>query len=120
MWDISDFKYLGMKRHVYLFFAKEPADKKDCWSAVLRGLDGRMLLIFSEGIQENGITSDSNLKIHSDNGSPLRSQPTVNLFKSKCVELDTSRPLKSNDNPYVESLFGTLKGPFDFKVDYWE
>lgn len=49
------------------------------------------------------------LVLHSDNGSPMKSQ----TFQAKLVELGItpshSRPRVSNDNPYSESLFRTLK-----------
>ncbi|WP_442478224.1 IS3 family transposase [Vibrio aerogenes] len=49
------------------------------------------------------------LVLHSDNGSPMKSL----TLKAKMEELGVlssySRPRVSNDNPYVESLFRTLK-----------
>lgn len=49
------------------------------------------------------------LILHSDNGSPMKSQ----TFMAKLAELKISpsysRPRVSNDNPYSESLFKTLK-----------
>ena len=49
------------------------------------------------------------LVLHSDNGSPMKSL----TFKAKMEELGIissySRPRVSDDNPYVESLFRTLK-----------
>lgn len=49
------------------------------------------------------------LVLHSDNGSPMKSQ----TFQAKLIELGItpshSRPRVSNDNPYSESLFRKLK-----------
>ena len=49
------------------------------------------------------------LVLHADNGAPMKSQ----TLKAKLEELQItgshSRPRVSNDNPYVESLFRTLK-----------
>ncbi|PMH37960.1 integrase, partial [Vibrio sp. 10N.286.49.B3] len=49
------------------------------------------------------------LVLHSDNGAPMKSL----TFKAKMEELGVissySRPRVSDDNPYVESLFRTLK-----------
>ena len=49
------------------------------------------------------------LVLHADNGAPMKSQ----TLKAKLEELHItgshSRPRVSNDNPYVESLFRTLK-----------
>ncbi|MEZ8311783.1 DDE-type integrase/transposase/recombinase [Vibrio splendidus] len=52
---------------------------------------------------------NQDLVIHSDNGAPMRSL----AFKVKMEELGIassySRPRVSDDNPYVESLFLTVK-----------
>ncbi|WP_198244053.1 integrase core domain-containing protein [methane-oxidizing endosymbiont of Gigantopelta aegis] len=49
------------------------------------------------------------LVIHSDNGSPMKGA----TLRAKLVDLDIatsfSRPRVSNDNPYSESLFKTVK-----------
>ena len=52
---------------------------------------------------------NQSLVLHSDNGAPMKSL----MFKAKMEELGIissySRPRVSDDNPYVESLFRTLK-----------
>ena len=49
------------------------------------------------------------LVIHSDNGGPMKGA----TLRAKMIELDIaasySRPRVSNDNPYSESLFKTVK-----------
>jgi putative transposase len=52
------------------------------------------------------------LTIHSDRGSPMKSQPVSYLYAELGITRTFSRPHVSNDNPYSESQFKTLKyGP---------
>ena len=49
------------------------------------------------------------LVLHSDNGSPMKSQTMQTKLYDLGVIPSHSRPRVSNDNPYSESLFRTLK-----------
>jgi putative transposase len=49
------------------------------------------------------------LTIHSDNGSPMQATPTVSLHARLDITKSNSRPHVSNDNPFSESQFKTLK-----------
>jgi len=48
--------------------------------------------------------------LHSDNGSPMKGATMLATMQSLGVVPSFSRPSVSNDNPYSESLFRTLKG----------
>lgn len=56
-----------------------------------------------EGIQSN------QLILHSDNGSPMKGATMLATLQQLGVMPSLSRPAVSNDNPYSESLFKTLK-----------
>ncbi len=56
-----------------------------------------------EGIVRNQIT------LHSDNGSPMKGATMLSTLQQLGVIPSFSRPSVSNDNPYSESLFRTLK-----------
>ncbi len=56
-----------------------------------------------EGIPRGSLT------IHSDRGTAMMSRPVVNLLSSLDVQKTVSRPQVSNDNPYSESHFKTMK-----------
>ena len=47
--------------------------------------------------------------LHSDNGSPMKGATMLATLQELGVVPSFSRPLVSNDNPYSESLFRTLK-----------
>ena len=49
------------------------------------------------------------LVVHSDNGSPMKGETMLATMQRLGVAPSRSRPSVSNDNPYSESLFRTLK-----------
>ena len=51
----------------------------------------------------------SPLVLHSDNGSPMKAATMLETLHKLGVTPSNSRPRVSNDNPYAESLFKTVK-----------
>jgi transposase len=49
------------------------------------------------------------IALHSDNGSPMKGETMLATMQRLGVAHSRSRPSVSNDNPYSESLFRTLK-----------
>jgi putative transposase len=47
--------------------------------------------------------------LHADNGHPMKGISLMAFLQSLNIEVSHSRPRTSNDNPYIESLFRTLK-----------
>lgn len=58
--------------------------------------------------ERHGIAKDQ-VHLHSDNGAPMKGQTMLSMMQELGVLASRSRPSVSNDNPYSESLFGTLK-----------
>ena len=58
--------------------------------------------------KRQGINSKQ-LTIHSDRGAAMMSRPVVGLLNTLDVHKTVSRPHVSNDNPFIESHFKTLK-----------
>jgi len=56
-----------------------------------------------EGIKRNQVT------LHSDNGSPMKGATMLATLQQLGVVPSFSRPSVSNDNPFSESMFRTLK-----------
>lgn len=56
-----------------------------------------------QGISPNQVT------LHSDNGGPMKGQTMLATMQRLGVAHSRSRPAVSNDNPYSEALFKTLK-----------
>lgn len=65
--------------------------------------------------QREGIKPDQ-VTLHSDNGSPMKGATMLATLQQLGVIPSFSRPSVSNDNPYSESLFRTLK----YRPDYPE
>lgn len=64
--------------------------------------------VFHKAHLREGVGADS-LVLHSDNGSPMKGATMLATLQRLGVMPSFSRPSVSNDNPYSESLFKTLK-----------
>jgi putative transposase len=64
--------------------------------------------LIEETCQKQNIQPDS-LGLHADRGSAMRSKPVALLLADLSVTKTHSRPYTSNDNPYSESQFRTMK-----------
>jgi putative transposase len=64
--------------------------------------------LIAETVEKEGI-EPGQLVIHADRGSSMRSKPVALLLADLGVERTHSRPHVSNDNPFSESQFRTLK-----------
>jgi len=111
-WDITYLKtsIKGMFYYLYLFM--------DIWSRKIVGWN-----IFEEQNSENarGIIGNlelnidlKNIHLHSDNGSPMKGATFLSTLQWLGIIPSFSRPSCSNDNPYSESLFKTIK----YKISY--
>ncbi len=60
-------------------------------------------ICLQEGVARNQVT------LHSDNGSPMKGATMLATLQELGILPSFSRPSVSNDNPYSESLFRTLK-----------
>lgn len=69
--------------------------------------------LLADTITKHDIDADQ-LTLHADNGSSMASKPVAFLLADLGVTKTHSRPHVSNDNPYSESQFRTLKYRPDF------
>jgi transposase InsO family protein len=60
------------------------------------------------------------LTVHSDNGSPMKGETMLATMQALGVAHTRSRPAVSNDNPYSEALFKTLKYRPQLPVSHFE
>ena len=59
--------------------------------------------------QDIAVKKDKPLVLHSDNGSPMKAATFKVTLEKLGIQSSFSRPRVSNDNPYSESLFKTMK-----------
>ena len=64
--------------------------------------------LIDQSCQEQNVTKDQ-MSLHSDNGSPMKGATMLATLQRLGVTPSFSRPSVSNDNPFSESLFRTLK-----------
>jgi putative transposase len=69
--------------------------------------------LLADTVTKQGITRDQ-LTLHADRGSPMTAKPVAFLLADLGVTKSHSRPRCSNDNPYSEAQFRTLKYRPDF------
>ena len=108
-WDIT---YLpGPVRGSYFYLYSV----LDVWSRKVVGWSVRTkeCLLYAESFLrqtvESACITPGTLTLHSDNGSAMRGQTLLQLMRSLGVTNSFSRPSVSNDNPYSEAHFRTLK-----------
>lgn len=66
----------------------------------------------AKGFIDNCIAANVGIRpatVHSDNGTSMTSRKVAELLADLCIERSLSRPHVSNDNPYSEAAFKTLK-----------
>lgn len=69
--------------------------------------------LFEETFRKEGITKGQ-LTVHSDKGGPMKYKPLIALYADLGLTPSYSRPRVSNDNPFSEAHFKTLK----YRPDY--
>jgi putative transposase len=69
--------------------------------------------LFADTCTRHGVVPGT-LTVHADRGAPMRSDGLAQLFAELGVERSFSRPRISDDNPFIESHFKTLK----YQPDY--
>lgn len=108
-WDIT--KLQGAQRGVYyeLFVIIDIFSRYVVGWMVSPAETGELAEAFiAEAFARHGIDRDQ-LTLHADRGTSMTSKPVAQLLVDLGVARSHSRPHVSNDNPYSESQFKTLK-----------
>ena len=108
-WDITYLPSQVRGQHYYLYVIEDVYSRKIVGYEVYERECGEMASQLLQRTLMREQCFNQSLVLHSDNGAPMKSL----TFKAKMEELGItssySRPRVSDDNPYVESLFRTLK-----------
>ncbi len=108
-WDIT--KLLGPSKwtYFYLYVVLDIYSRYVVgWLLADRELATLAEQLLADTIQKEGIAPEQ-LTIHADRGSSMASKPVALLLADLGVTKTHSRPHVSNDNPYSEAQFKTLK-----------
>jgi len=108
-WDITWLPTVVRGRYLYLYLVM------DVWSRRIVGWDvferetPDLAATLIQRICLDDEVDPKGLILHSDNGKPMRGATMIATLQWLGVVPSFSRPHVSNDNPYSESLFRTLK-----------
>jgi transposase InsO family protein len=108
-WDITYLSSRVRGKYYYLYLMMDVWSRKIVGAAVHdRECSELAAALFEDAVRSQGANA-SNLVLHSDNGGPMKGSTMVVTLESLGVTASFSRPRVSDDNPYSESLFRTLK-----------
>lgn len=73
--------------------------------------------LIAEAVRKQGITHDQ-LIVHADRGAPMTSKSLALLYADLGITKSHSRPYVSDDNPYSEAQFKTVKYRPDYPSEF--
>jgi transposase InsO family protein len=119
-WDITYLATRVRGAFFYLYLIMDLYSRKIVgWEVYAEESAAHAATVFHKAHLREGVGTDS-LVLHSDNGAPMKGATMLATLQRLGVVPSFSRPAVSNDNPFSESLFNTLKGhpgfpeqPFD-------
>lgn len=105
-WDVTEFRGPNRQDRYMLYlvidvFSRFPV----AWRIEYTTSDAMAVQMFAEAIAKYGAPE----VVHSDNGATMRSRALVDALVARGVVLSYSRPRVSEDNPFSEALFKTIK-----------
>ena len=108
-WDITKLKGPAKWTYFYLYVILDVFSRYVVgWMAAAKESAALAQRLIAQTCERQGITQGT-LTLHADRGSSMTSKPVALLLADLGVTKTHSRPHVSNDNPYSESQFKTLK-----------
>lgn len=108
-WDITKLKGPGKWEHYHLYVIMDIFSR--CvvgWMIAEYESEVLAQRFIAETLRKQGISRDQ-LTVHADRGAAMTSKAVAQLLADMGVAKTHSRPHTSNDNPYSEAQFKTLK-----------
>jgi len=113
-WDITYLPTAVKGVFLYLYLFMDVYSRKIVgWQVYERESSEWAAEIVRDIVQREGITRQQ-VTLHSDNGGPMKGATMLATLQTLGILPSFSRPAVSNDNPYSEALFKTLK----YRPDY--
>lgn len=108
-WDISRLKASGRMNYYHLYVIMDIYSRYIVgWMIADREDQELAKTLIETCVMRDGV-DPTELTIHADRGAAMTSKPVAALMASLGITKSHSRPYTSNDNPFSESLFKTLK-----------
>jgi putative transposase len=111
-WDITVLRSLG--GHLYLYVIIDIFSRKTVGWLLARKQSGALAKrLIRETCRREGI-DPAQLTIHSDRGTQMKSKTLAQLYADLDITASFSRPQVSDDNPFSEAQFKTMKYSAEF------
>ena len=108
-WDITKLKGPAKWTYFYLYVIMDIFSRYVVgWLVAERERSDLARELIEESCERQHVQEDQ-LTLHADRGSSMRSKPVAHLLSDLSITKSHSRPHVSNDNPFSESGFKTLK-----------
>lgn len=108
-WDITYLPTLVKGIYFYLYLFMDIFSRKIVGWQVYAVESSELAAEVMRDICERHNIAPNQVVLHSDNGSPMKGATMLATLQALGVMPSFSRPAVSNDNPYSESLFKTMK-----------
>ena len=125
MWDITYLNGPIKGKYYYLYLFSDLYSRKIVGWEVWESEDAKRASELVKRIYRDEKIYIRNMQkeplvLHSDNGSPMKAATMLETLYALGITPSKSRPRVSNDNPYAESLFKTLKYVPDYQPQGFE
>lgn len=115
-WDISFLPTQIRGLYFYLYVIVDIYSRKIVgWSVHEKESSENASYLIQQACQDEKVARNQ-IVLHSDNGAPMKGLTMLAMLEKLGVLPSFSRPSVSDDNPYSESLFKTIKYRPDFPV----
>jgi transposase InsO family protein len=108
-WDITYLPTLVRGQYFYLYLFMDIFSRKIVGWQIYETESSELAAEVMRDICERENIAPNQVVLHSDNGSPMKGATMLATLQALGVMPSFSRPAVSNDNPYSESLFKTMK-----------
>jgi putative transposase len=117
-WDITKLKTFVKSQYLHLYVILDVFSRYVVgWMVAERESGELAKLLIDETCDRQGITPGE-LTFHADNGAAMVAQPVAFLLASLGITKSHSRPHVSDDNPFSEAQFKTMKYRPDFPARF--
>lgn len=108
-WDITYLPSTVRGIFYYLYLVLDVYSRKIVGFRVETQECGTLAAAMLHDIAAREAIAPEQLVLHSDNGSPMKGSSLLSTLQQLGIQPSFSRPAVSNDNPYSEALFRTVK-----------
>jgi transposase InsO family protein len=115
-WDLTYLRSPTRGSFYYLYLVVDVWSRKIVgWAVHERESPELAAELIQEAVEREG-ADGRRLVLHSDNGGPMKGATLLATLERLGIVASFSRPRVSDDNPYSEALFRTLKGRPEYPV----